>query len=141
MLVIDASALVEVLVVDPADIPELVARVRDAEWMSAPDLLDYEVLNVLRKMVLRDAIDVEFAESCRLTLTELRVSRFSLTETMAERVWEMRHGLSAYDAAYVGLAEHLNVPLITADRRLARAATSLTAIDIEDYTGAAASNG
>jgi predicted nucleic acid-binding protein len=136
VLVIDASALVEVLTDDPADIPELVARVRNAEWMSAPDLLDYEVLNVLRKMVLRKDIDVELAESCRLALADLRLSRYPLTEEMAERVWELRNGLSAYDAAYVVLAEHLGVPLITADRRLARAAMPLSAIRIEAYVGA-----
>lgn len=62
MLVIDASALVEVLTADPAYIPDLAARVHDVEWMNAPDLIDYEVLNVLRKLELRGDIDAELAE-------------------------------------------------------------------------------
>jgi len=62
MLVIDASALVELLTVDPDDEPDLASRVHEVEWMSAPDLIDYEVLNVLRKMVLRGDIEVELAQ-------------------------------------------------------------------------------
>lgn len=133
MLVIDASALVDVLTLDPADCPDLVKRVRDTEWMSAPDLLDYEVLNVLRKMVARDVIDAELAESSRLMLGRLRLSRHSMTEALSERIWELRGNASAYNASYVALAEQLGVPLVTTDNRLARGLRPHTSIDIDSY--------
>lgn len=119
MLVIDASALVEVLVGDPTGVPDLARRVHDAEWMSAPSLIDYEVLNVLRKLVLRRLIDTELAEESRRMLTELRLLRYEMTDDTADRVWQLRDNTSAYDAPYVALAEHLDVPLVTAERRLA----------------------
>jgi predicted nucleic acid-binding protein len=133
MLVIDTSALVEVLTTDPAETPVLARRVHDVEWMSAPSLIDYEVLNVLRKLVLRGAIDVEFAEDCRRTLRALRLLRYPMTDELADRVWQLRHNASAYDASYVALAEHLNVPLVTAERRLAEGVRGLTTIPIESY--------
>ena len=133
MLVIDASALVELLTVDPDDEPDLACRVHEVEWMSAPDLIDYEVLNVLRKMVLRGDIEVELAQESRLALRDLRLSRQPLTDEIADRVWQLRHNASAYDAAYLALAEHLNVPLVTADRRLAEGLRKLTPVTIESY--------
>ena len=133
MLVIDASALVELLTVDPDDEPDLACRVHEVEWMSAPDLIDYEVLDVLRKMVLRGDIEVELAQESRLALRDLRLSRQPLTDEIADRVWQLRHNASAYDAAYLALAEHLNVPLVTADRRLAEGLRKLTPITIESY--------
>jgi predicted nucleic acid-binding protein len=133
MLVIDTSALVEVLTVDSADIPELARRVRDVEWISAPDLLDYELLNVLRKMVLRGDIDEEAAEESRLAVRNLRLSRYPMTQSLSDRVWRLRDNLTAYDAAYVALAEELELPLVTTDRRLAEGAKILTTISIESY--------
>ncbi len=136
MLVIDASALVEVLVVDPADIPALVGRVYDAEWLSAPDLIDYEILNVLRKMVLRGDIDAPLAEESRLALRTLRLVRHAMTDEMSDRVWQLRHNASAYDASYLVLAEHLGVSLVTAERRLAEGLLELTSATIESYVTA-----
>jgi predicted nucleic acid-binding protein len=133
MLVVDTSALVDVLTTDPAETPDLARRVRDAEWMSAPDLLDYEVLNVLRKMAQRGDIDEQLAEESRRSVRSLRLSRHPLTDEMADRVWQLRHIISAYDAAYVALAERLDVPLVTTDRRLANAAQRLTSVSIECY--------
>lgn len=136
MLVIDTSALVEVLITDPAAIPELARRVRDAEWMAAPSLIDYEVLNVLRKLVLRQSIDDELAEDCRRTLRALRLVRYPMSEELADRVWQLRHNVSAYDASFVALAEQLKVPLVTAERRLAEGVRGLAAVPVESYATA-----
>lgn len=137
MLVLDASALVEVLTTDPADAPELARRIHDAEWMSAPDLLDYEVLNVLRRMTRRGDIEDELADESRLTLQELRLSRHPMTDSLSERVWQLRHTITAYDASYVALAEELDLPLVTADDRLAAAVHPRTSVRIESYSSRA----
>lgn len=133
MLVIDASAVVEVLTADPADIPELARRVHDAEWMSAPEPVDYEVLNVLRRMVLRGEIEIELADASRWAFRDLRLTRHVMTYEMSDRIWQLRENVTAYDAAYVALAEQLSVPLVTADQRLGAGVRELTAIDVESY--------
>lgn len=71
MLVIDASALIELLTVDPGANPELVRRVTQVDWIGAPDLIDYEVLNVLRRMVIGGHIAAESAESARHAVCDL----------------------------------------------------------------------
>lgn len=133
MLVIDASALIEVLTADPADAPELARRVYDVEWMSAPDLVDYEVLNVLRRMVLRGDIETELAEASRQALRDLRLTRHPMTDEMSDRIWRLRENVTAYDAAYVALAEQLSVPLVTTDHRLCAGIQGATSIDVESY--------
>jgi predicted nucleic acid-binding protein len=133
VIVIDASALIEVLTVDPREVAELARRVRDIDWMSAPSLIDYETLNVLRTMVARADIDSALADDARLALRDLRLTRHALTDELTERMWQLRHSLTAYDAAYIALAEQLDVPLITTDRRLADGAASLTSVPIERY--------
>jgi predicted nucleic acid-binding protein len=133
VLVIDTSALVEVLTTDPAAIPELARRVHGVEWMSAPSLVDYEVLNVLRKLVLRQSIDIELAEDSRRTLRALRLVRYPMSDELADRIWQLRHNASAYDASFLALAEHLNVPLVTAERRLAEGVRGLATIPVESY--------
>jgi predicted nucleic acid-binding protein len=129
VLVIDASALTDLLVVDPDDLSDLLRRVHDIDWMSAPDLIDYELLNVLRRMVLHGHIDHELANSARLAVRGVRLTRHPLTD----RIWELRRNVSANDAAYLALAERLGVPLLTTDRTLASAAENLTSTPIECF--------
>lgn len=99
----------------------------------APSLIDYEVLNALSKLVLRGAIDAELAEDSRRTLRALRLVRYPMSDELADRVWQLRHNATAYDAAYVALAEQLDVPVVTAERLLADRVQGLTAIAIESY--------
>jgi predicted nucleic acid-binding protein len=56
-----------------------------------------------------------------------------LTDEIADRVWELQHNASAYDATYLAFAEQLDVPLVTADRRLAEGLRKLTPVTIESY--------
>src|SRR5690606_9360333 len=86
VLVVDASALLEVLTVDPGDVRKLAVRLHDAEGMNAPTPLDYEV-NVLRELVQRDVIDEEVAEEARTAVRERRLVRHPLTDRLAGRVW------------------------------------------------------
>lgn len=90
-------------------------------------------LNVLRRMVFGGDIDGELAEEARITLRDLRLTRFPLTDETADRVWQLRHNASGYDSSYVALAEQLDVPVVTADGRLARGLQGLTSVKIETY--------
>jgi predicted nucleic acid-binding protein len=120
VIVLDASAVLELLLGTPAGsvVGERIAP--ESQTLHAPHLLDVEVAQVLRRYCASAAIDVERA---RLALDDLRsidLHRYP-HEPMLERIWQLRSNLTAYDASYVALAEALNAPLLTCDARLANA--------------------
>jgi predicted nucleic acid-binding protein len=121
MIVVDASALVEVLLHGPK--AESVARILFAagQTMHAPHLIDIEVAHVLRRYAMRGDIASGRSVTALSDLTSLRLKRYP-HKVFLPRIWELRNNLSAYDAVYVSLAEVLDAPLITCDRRLAGAA-------------------
>ena len=115
MLVIDASALVDALLVAGP------ARARlSAANLRAPELIDAELLSVLRRLVLTGKLLESQALQALSTASRLGLRRHA-TRSLWPRAWELRTNLSAYDALYVALAEQLQAPLLTADARLARA--------------------
>ncbi|MFN7898581.1 MAG: type II toxin-antitoxin system VapC family toxin [Synechococcaceae cyanobacterium] len=115
MLVIDASALVEALLVAGQ------ARARLArDNLQAPELIDAELLSALRRLVLADKLQDGHALQALVTANRLGLRRYA-SRSRGPRAWELRTTLSAYDALYVALAEQLHAPLLTADARLARA--------------------
>lgn len=119
MTVVDASAIVAFLA-DGSDLGDWVAAVAwGSEW-HAPDLLNYEVANVLRRYeqsgeLTADQATRRFASSIASSIVLHPLS------DLAPRVWELRRNLTPYDAAYVALAESLHARLITLDARLAGA--------------------
>jgi len=115
MLVIDASVLVEALLVNGSSRSRLAA-----ENLPAPELIDAELLSVLRRLVLAGKLQEGDALQALATAHRLGLRRHP-SRVLWMRAWELRRNLSAYDALYVALAEHLDVPLLTADGRLARA--------------------
>jgi predicted nucleic acid-binding protein len=120
VIVLDASAMIDWLLRTAVgrDIEDRIyAR---HESLHGPHLLDLEVLQVLRRMVRRGEIQDWRAAEAILDLFRLRISLYP-HRALARRIWEMRHNLSAYDAAYVALAEELGATLITRDARLASA--------------------
>jgi predicted nucleic acid-binding protein len=117
MIVLDASAVVDMLVNSPAGMRAWV-RVAAADSLHAPQLLDIEVLHVLRRNALRHALDPTRAMEALQDLADLPIVRYP-HEPLRPRIWELRSTLSAYDAAYVALAEALHAPLVTLDSRLA----------------------
>lgn len=118
-LVLDASAVVS-LVLDPGEGGERVAAlVVDAE-PNAPALLPFEVANVLRRQHLAGRLSATEAVLARRDAERLPVELWPF-EVVADRVWELGANLTAYDAAYVALAEFLGARLVTADHRLAAA--------------------
>jgi predicted nucleic acid-binding protein len=119
MLVVDTSAVLEAIVaVDPA--PGLVGRLADDGDLHAPHLIDIEVLHALRRLNASGKLSEERASDARTDFRDLAMVRYPHFG-LSDRIWELRHNLTAYDAAYVALAEALEVPLITCDRRLSDA--------------------
>ena len=114
MIVIDASAIIQVLVGgDPG--PALLDAV--AGDLAAPHILDVEVLSALRGMVLGGVLPLEAAESARRSYADLVITRYEAA-LLADRVWALRNQYTSYDAMYLALAEGLGAPLVTCDRKL-----------------------
>ncbi len=132
MLVVDASAVTELLLGRPAAEP-VASAIREHDFdLHAPHLVDVEVLSALRRVVAAgDASPARAAEAVD-DLIALPLQRYA-HEALVPRVWELRENFSAYDAAYLALAEVLvegGAPLLTADTQLARAASEHTGVEI-----------
>jgi predicted nucleic acid-binding protein len=120
MIVLDASAVLELLLGTPAGV-EVSARVADAALaLHVPHLVDVEVAQVLRRYVREAQLTGDDAANALGDLRDLNLTRHA-HEPLLERVWELRNNLSAYDAVYLALAETLDASLLTCDRRLAHA--------------------
>lgn len=120
MIVLDASATVDWLLQTPAG-QHIEHRIYSAgESLHAPHLLDLEVVQVLRRLVREGTVPANRADEAVRDLLDLRLTRYPHF-MLLPRVWQLRHNFSAYDAAYVGLAEKLRAPLITRDGRFAAA--------------------
>lgn len=117
MIVLDASAAIEVLLQTDRG-RSLEGRVFGSEVLNAPHLLDLEVAQVLRRHVLSGGLEVTRAEGALRDYHDLRIERYPHHLFLA-RIWEFRDNVTAYDAAYLALAEALDAPLLTTDRRLA----------------------
>ena len=90
------------------------------DQLAAPGLIDVEVVSALRRLVRTEVVGVDRAQNAIDDLPFSPVIRAPHVRLVA-RVWELRDNLSAYDASYVALAEAMNCPLLTADRKLASA--------------------
>jgi predicted nucleic acid-binding protein len=129
MIVLDASAVVELLL-QTATGRRVARRIAPrSRGLHAPHLLDVEVLQVLRRYVARGALSAERAGEAAADLAELDVYRHP-DEALSSRVWELRAGFTAYDAAYLALAEALRAPLLTADPGLARAGGHRATVEV-----------
>jgi predicted nucleic acid-binding protein len=115
VIVIDASVLASALGDDGVDGATARARIRGEE-LAAPEIIDLEITSVWR----RTLTDARRAALALADLTDIPLRRAPHLPLLG-RCWELRHNLTPYDASYVALAEALDVPLVTADRRLARA--------------------
>lgn len=128
MIVVDASVLVTTLADDgPAG-----ARARDRLAgceLAAPELIDLEVLSVLRRLVAARRLDVRRAELALGDLVDLPMRRCAHAPLL-RRCWDLRRNVTAYDAAYVALAQALGAVLLTADVRLSRAPALGCAVEV-----------
>ena len=117
MIVLDASAAIDWLLQTPTG-RQIEKRIyQHGESLHAPHLLDLEVSQVLRRLVRENTVPASRAEAAIQDLLDLRIHRYP-NFILLPRIWQLRHNLSAYDAAYVALAEQLHATLVTRDVRL-----------------------
>jgi predicted nucleic acid-binding protein len=115
-LVLDNSAAIALL----KDTSESAQEIRSAE-IYAPEVIDLEFASVIRKMLAQGKLGIDEATQLISTWASNGVVRCAHRQFL-QRIWQVRENITAYDASYVALAEHLGFPLFTADLRLAKSA-------------------
>src|SRR5690348_10892755 len=124
MMVLDASAALELLLQTPTG--QSIASIiqRDNGSLHAPSLLDLEVLQVLGRYERTRTVKPELVAAALQRLREMPVEKHA-HEPLLSRIWQLRRNLTAYDACYVSLAEALEAPLLTCDAGLRLAASKM----------------
>ncbi|HVR71836.1 MAG TPA: type II toxin-antitoxin system VapC family toxin [Vicinamibacteria bacterium] len=120
MIVLDASALLEILLARPAGLRALPRLLGGRESLHAPHLIDVEVAQTLRRYAAAGQLPPPRDREALDDLADFPLHRYPHGPLLS-RIWDLRSNLTAHDAAYVALAEALDAPLLTADRRLASA--------------------
>jgi predicted nucleic acid-binding protein len=129
MIVIDASAILDVLL-RTSVAKDVEARLSAAgQTIHAPYLLDVEVAQVIRRRAIFGNIDSKRGLAALSDLSSMPIRRYP-HEFLLPRVWELRNNLTAYDAVYVALAEAIDAPLLTRDRRITNAAGHHAQIEV-----------
>lgn len=128
MIVVDTSAVLAALAGRPRD-DGLVRRLSDDGDLHAPHLIDVEIIHALRRLVAASELSEDRAADVRADVANLSLVRYP-HHPLSDRMWELRHNFSAYDAAFVSLAEALGVPLVTCDSRLAAASGHQARIEL-----------
>lgn len=118
MIVLDASAALELLL-NTSRAEAVAARVfADGQTLHAPHLIDVEVAHVLRRFVRRAEVDEQRARQAMDDLADLSLVRYS-HENLVPAIWALRDNATAYDAAYLALTDALDATLLTCDAALA----------------------
>jgi predicted nucleic acid-binding protein len=120
VIVVDASAAVELLLRTDLGLRVTERVLAGNEQVHGPGLLDIEVCQAVRRLLRKGELSPDRAAQAIDDLEDLPVTRHA-HEGLIARIWSLRANMTAYDAAYVALAEALEAPLITCDVRLARA--------------------
>ena len=118
MIVLDASAALELLLATPAAGRIAARALAPRETLHAPHLIDLEVAQVLRRWERSGALAAARGEEALQDLADLPLQRYP-HQVLLPRIWELRSNATAYDAAYLALAEALGAILLTRDRALA----------------------
>jgi predicted nucleic acid-binding protein len=129
MIVLDASAAVDWLLQTTAG-QRIENRIYSrSETLHAPHHLDLEVTQVLRRLTRQGVVSVRRANEAVRDLLDLRITRYPHT-LLVPQIWQLRHNFSAYDAAYIVLAEKLGAALVTRDAQLASASGHTANIEV-----------
>ena len=129
MIVVDASALLEVLLNTSAATSIADRLFADGETLHAPHLLDLEIAQVLRRYTASGEMDPRRGQQALDDLADLPLVRYP-PDVFLPRIWELRDNLTAYDAAYVALAEALPARLLTRDAALASRGVHRARVDL-----------
>ena len=129
MIVLDASAAVDWFLRTSSG-QRIETRIyAHNETLHAPHILDLEVTQVLRRLAQQGVVSGTRADEAVRDLVDLRLTRYPHI-VLLPRIWHLRHNFSAYDAAYIVLAEKLGAPLITRDGRLASASGHAATVEL-----------
>jgi predicted nucleic acid-binding protein len=129
VIVLDASAAIEWLLQSPAGV-KIDRRIFTAsESLHAPHLLDLEVTQVLRRYVRDKTMSERRGQEALEDFHDMALTRYP-HDFLIPRIWELRTTLTAYDAAYVALAELLGAPLLTCDSKIASASGHYANVDV-----------
>lgn len=133
MIVLDASVVIEMLL-RPGRHRPLLDRVLDpGQSLVAPHVLDLEVTQVLRRYATGREISSVRAEAAFEDYRDLRISRYPHAPLLT-RIWGLRNNCTAYDAAYISLAEALDCPLLTCDAALAVVPGHRATVEVVDQS-------
>ena len=129
MIVVDASAILELLL-DTTAAPDIETRLfGTGESLHAPHLLDLEIAQALCRYVSVGELTPQRGKQALTDLADFPIIRYP-HDLFLSRIWTLRHNVSAYDAAYLALAESLPAPLLTCDARLAAAPGHRTTVEL-----------
>lgn len=118
LIVVDASVLVDLLAADDAPLRTAAReRLTSGDAVFAPTYLDIEIISALRGLARRSAVLAADAPALIARFLRMPIRREPLARATAERIWELRENMTAYDAGYVALAEQLTASLLTCDRK------------------------
>jgi predicted nucleic acid-binding protein len=115
-VVVDTSLVVYALTTGASD-GLLRRRLSEPRMLTAPHLVDFEFAHAIRGLTLSGRLSVARATQARSDFADLHIERFP-GAVLAARIWQLRANFTAYDAAYVALAELLDCPLLTGDAKL-----------------------
>lgn len=128
MIVVDSAAVVDALT-GSAGAQELRAYLA-GEDLHAPALLDFEFVSALRGLNLGGHLSGARAQDALSDFEDLPIQRWTCADALRRRAFALRANLSAYDAAYIALAEALDCPLLTRDARLARSSGHTARVEV-----------
>lgn len=129
MIVVDASLIIDFLILSGRD-PKLSRLLATQVGETfAPELLDLEVTQTLRRLAHQRIMPRDHAATCLDLLQEMSIKR-QPHRPLLKRIWQLRHSMTAYDAAYVALAEGLEAPLFTRDRKFAASGVHTARIEV-----------
>ena len=129
-VVVDASILVQLLLALPGH-RRIAQRLVRASTLHAPHLVDLEVMSAIRKAMLRGLVPDAIADRAMTEIGALSLHRYPHAP-LRPRIWELRHTVTPYDAAYLALAEVLDAPLLTLDARLRTAPGHGAVVEVLD---------